>query len=125
MLTIQRNYWKDLESARAKIEFKQNPTKIALYQAIAAYLGIDFAGMELDQLWAAIDSKNLDLACEGVPKMAAKLDKPLLKRDRKPVPKPVKRTDLPVVRTLPPTSVMAKALAKGGLVIVPSGLIQV
>jgi hypothetical protein len=119
MLTIQRKYWDDLKAAKEHgVQLPNACTKVALYQAIAAYLEIDFAGMELDQLWTAIDSKNLDLACVGVPKMAAKLDKPVLRRDRKPVPKPIKRNDLPIVRTLPPTSVMAKALAKGGLVIV-------
>ena len=115
MLTIQRNYWKDLESARAKIEFKQNPTKIALYQAIASHLQIDHKGMELDQLWAAIDSKNLDLACEGVPKMAAELDKPLLKRDRKPVERPKIKVK-PVIKYVAPGNVMAKALINKGLV---------
>jgi hypothetical protein len=122
MLTIQRKYWDDLKAAKEHgVQLPNACTKVGLYQAIALYLEIDITGMnDLDTLWAAIEAKNADLACVGIPEKPVmnEVQRPVLRRDRKPVAKPVKRNDLPVVRTLPPASVMAKALAKGGLVIV-------
>jgi hypothetical protein len=89
MLTIQRNYWKDLESAKAKIEFAKgkNPTKVELYRAIASYLGCNVDGLELDQLWAAIDERNQDLACVDVEAAKIEFRKPVL-RPIKPVQRP-------------------------------------
>jgi hypothetical protein len=145
MFTIQRNYWKDLGYAKEKIQFSKgkNPSAPKLYRAIAGYLGIytsdipvaatkEDQKLEVAAIADRIDEKNAELACVGVAesmvereativdKMAAKIEpnRPVLRRDRKPTPKPVKTIIKPVVRKLPPTSVMAKALARGGLVIV-------
>jgi hypothetical protein len=147
MLTIQRSFFPDKKSAIDHgIELPNACTKIALYKAIAAFLGIDITGMDdLDTLWAAIDAKNLDLACAGVAEhlienestivdkmavdidkaeflhdreMGAKLNKPILRRDRKPVPKPVKRGLTVVTNRVYPNQVMAKALVSKGLVII-------
>ena len=86
MLTIQHSFFADKKAAlQHGLAIPVVCSKMALYQAIAGHLGIDYKGLELTELWAAIDAKNADLACvKAVPK-------PVLKRDRKPVPKPKKR----------------------------------
>lgn len=114
MLTIQHSFFADKKAAlQHGLAIPVVCSKMALYQAIAAYLDIDYKGLELTELWAAIDAKNADLACvKAVPK-------PVLKRDRKPVPKPVLKRGLVVVTNrVYPNQVMAKALQNKGLVIV-------
>ena len=127
MLTIQHNYWADLAATKGLIDFgSKNPTKAELYKAIASYLGIDTKGLDTDQLWAAIDERNMDLACAGVAEscitnestvldqMAAAVDKPVLRRDRKPVERPkiksVGRSSVTKPVLLVARSPMAKAL---------------
>ena len=98
MLTIQRSFWSDKKAAiDAGVDVPMVCTKVGLYQAIALHLGINPDGLDIDQLWAAIDAKNLELACVGIAesmvvnestvadKMAATLNKPVLIRPVKPV----------------------------------------
>ena len=100
---IVRKYWDDKKAAYdagVQLPKGKNPTKVELYQLIAAHLGIDITGLELDALWSAIDDRNMDLACVGVAEhlvenestvidqMAANLNKPVLVRPQRPV-KPV------------------------------------
>ena len=106
---IVRKYWDDKKAAYdagVQLPKGKNPTKVELYQLIAAHLGIDITGLELDALWSAIDDRNMDLACVGiaehlvvnestvVDKMATRLNKPVLVR---PVQRPVKLVDIGVV----------------------------
>ena len=90
MLTIQRSFWSDKKAAiDAGVDVPVVCTKVGLYQAIASHLGITTDGLDIDQLWSAIDAKNLELACVGiadhlienestvVDKMAATLNKPV------------------------------------------------
>ena len=102
MLTIQHSFFADKKAAlQHGLAIPVVCSKMALYQAIAAYLDIDYKGLELTELWAAIDAKNADLACV------------------KPVPKPVLKRGLVVVTNrVYPNQVMAKALQNKGLVIV-------
>jgi len=133
MLPIQRSFWADKKAAIDHgVSIPVVCAKIDLYRAIAQHLGIDTTGMDLDTLWAAIDDRNIELACVGVAesmieheltvldKMAAKIEfkRPVLKRDRKPVPKPVKRGLTVITNRVYPDKVMAKALMNKGLVIV-------
>ena len=129
MLTIQRSFFPDKKAAIAHgLELPVACSKIALYTAIAQHLGIDTTGIDDHvKLMNLIDAKNIELACADVP-MAAAIDrkpKPILRRDRQPVPKPVKRSEIkvsvpkpikrdkPVVRYVTP---MAKALMAANLV---------
>ena len=116
MLTIQRSFFPDKKAAIAHgLELPVACSKIALYIAIAQHLDIDITGIDDHTvLMDLIDERNVELACADVP-MAAAIDrkpKPILRRDRQPVPKPIKR-DKPVVRYVTP---MAKALMAANLV---------
>ena len=129
MLTIQRSFFPDKKAAIAHgLELPVACSKIALYIAIAQHLDIDITGIDDHTvLMDLIDERNVELACADVP-MAAAIDrkpKPILRRDRQPVPKPVKRSEIkvsvpkpikrdkPVVRYVTP---MAKALMAANLV---------
>lgn len=132
MLTIQRSFFPDKKSAIAHgVELPVACSKVLLYQLIAQHLGIDTTGInDHIQLMDLIDAKNVELACADVP-MAANIDrkpKPVLKRDRQPLPKPVKRSEIkvsapkpikrnkPVIRYVGPGNTMAKALLAANLV---------
>lgn len=134
MLTIQRSFFPDKKAAIAHgIELPVACSKIVLYTAIAEHLGIDTTGIDDHvKLMNLIDAKNIELACADVP-MAAAIDrsksKPVLRRDRKPLPKPVKRSEIkvstpkpikrnqkPVYKTVWSNNVMGKALLSVGLI---------
>ncbi len=129
MLTIQRSFFPDKKSAIAHgVELPVACSKVLLYQLIAQHLGLNVDGIDDHvQLMNMIDARNQELACADVAErmvkteatvldqMAANIDrkpKPVLKRDRQPLPKPVKR-DKPVVRYVTP---MAKALMAANLI---------
>jgi hypothetical protein len=101
-----------------------------LYGAIAEHLGIAIDGLNVEQLKAAINEKNAELACVGVDgsmvehgvtivdKMAANLNKPIKRCDRVKVQPPIKRpkikasgrSSVPKPVLLVARSPMAKAL---------------
>ena len=133
MLTIQRSFFPDKQAAlQHGLDIPVACSKIALYTAIAQYLGLDVDGInDHVQLMDMIDAKNIELACIGVAeklveneatvldKMAAAIDrkpKPVLRRDRKPLPKPIKRNAQPVIRFVAPGNTMAKALMAANLI---------
>ena len=133
MLTIQRSFFPDKKAANAHgIELPVACSKIALYTAIAKHLGIDTTGIDDHvKLMDLIDERNVELACVGiaetfvanestvVDQMAAAIDrkpKPILRRDRQPVPKPIKRNAKPVVRYVAPGNTIAKALLAANLI---------
>ena len=142
MLTIQRSFFADKKSAIDHgLNIPVACSKIVLYTAIAQHLGIDTTGIDDHTvLMDLIDARNMELACAGIAErmvenestvldqMAAAIDrkpKPILRRDRQPVPKPVKRSEIkvsapkpikrskPVVKYVTP---MAKALMAANLV---------
>ena len=120
MLTIQRSFFPDKKAAIAHgLELPVACSKIALYIAIAQHLDIDITGIDDHTvLMDLIDERNVELACADVP-MAAAIDrkpKPILRRDRQPVPKPIKRNAKPVVRYVAPGNTMAKALMAANLI---------
>jgi hypothetical protein len=142
MLTIQRSFFPDKKAAlQHGLDIPVACSKVLLYQLIAQHLGIDTTGIDDHvQLMDLIDAKNIELACVGVAEkfveteatvldqMAANIDhkpKPVLRRDRQPVAKPVKR---PVVKVSAPKPIkrnkpvvkyvtpMARALMAANLV---------
>jgi len=129
MLTIQRSFFADKKSAIDHgLDIPVACSKVLLYQLIAQQVGSHVDGIDDHvQLMNMIDARNQELACADVAErmvkteatvldqMAANIDrkpKPVLKRDRQPLPKPVKR-DKPVVRYVTP---MAKALMAANLI---------
>lgn len=143
MLTIQHSFYDDKKAAIAHgIELPVACSKLWLYRSIAEYLGIDTTGIDDHTvLMDMIDQRNMELACIGVAEklieneatvldqMAANIDrKPILKRDRQPLPKPVKRSEIkvvskpikrnqkPVYKTVWSNNVMGKALLSVGLI---------
>jgi hypothetical protein len=131
MFTIQRNFNADRSACKAHgVKLPLNCKKLELYQAIAAHLGIDTTGIDDHvQLMDMIDDRNVELACKGIgetfvekqatvlDKMAANINrKPILRCDRKPLPKPIKRNAKPVIRYVSPGNTMAKALMAANLI---------
>ena len=133
MLNIQRSFYPDKKAAIAHgLELPVACSKVLLYQAIAQHLGIDTTGIDDHvQLMNMIDERNQELACVGIAEtfvekqatildeMAAAIDrkpKPILRRDRKPVDKPIKRNAKPVVRYVAPGNTIAKALLAANLI---------
>lgn len=119
-ITGKRN--QDLQSANnRKLVKSYFITNLELYGAIAQHLGIMIDGLSVDELKAAINEKNADLACAGVP-VAATIDqrpvlvKPVKRCDRKPVERPVLRNTKPVVKYVAPGNVLGKALVAANLV---------
>jgi hypothetical protein len=127
MFTIQRNFNADRSACKAHgVKLPLNCKKLELYQAIAAHLRIDTTGIDDHTvLMDLIDQRNIELACVGVAEnmvetnatvLDHRLDrKPILRRERQPLPKPVKRTEIkpsgqskPVLLTS--RSTLAKAL---------------
>lgn len=133
MLTIQHSFYDDKKAAISHgIELPVACSKLWLYRSIAEYLGIDTTGIDDHvQLMNMIDERNQELACVGIAKklvenestvldqMAANIDrkpKPILRRDRKPLPKPIKRNAKPVIRYVAPGNTIAKALLAANLI---------
>lgn len=129
MLTIQHSFFPDKKSAIAHgIDVPTACSKVLLYQLIALHLGINVDGLEVAAIMDAIDDRNMELACVGVAEscitnestvldqMAAAIDKPVLRRDRKPVPKPIKRNAKPVIKYVAPGNTMVRALMAANLV---------
>ena len=121
MLTIQRAFFPDKKAAIDHgLDIPVACSKIVLYTAIAQHLGLNVDGIDDHvQLMNMIDDRNVELACVGIAEMAAAIDrkpKPILRRDRKPLPKPIKRNAKPVVRYVAPGNTIAKALLAANLI---------
>ena len=102
-----------------------------LYRAIADHLNVDVSDiavgdddkskkLEVAALRDRIRQNEMDIACIGVERMVERevtiVDKPVLRRDRKPLPKPVKRNAKPVIKYVAPGNTMARALMAANLI---------
>jgi hypothetical protein len=131
MLTIQRSFFPDKKSAIDHgLDIPVACSKLWLYRSIAQHLGLNVDGIDDHvQLMDMIDERNQELACVGIAeklieteatildKMATNIDrKPILRCDRKPLPKPIKRNAKPVIRFVAPGNVMAKAFMAANLI---------
>lgn len=143
MICATDNFVEDRNNAfKAKIIKNFVISAPGLYRVIADHLNVDVSDiavgdddkskkLEVAALRDRIRQNEMDIACIGVAermvkteatildKMAANIDrkpKPVLRRDRKPLPKPIKRNAQSVIRFVAPGNTMAKALMAANLV---------
>jgi hypothetical protein len=127
MLTIQRNYWKDLAHAKEVIEFGiKQPTKVELYRAIASHLDISADGLDIDQLWAAIDARNMELAVVGIAETLVETESTVVDKMAATIDRPFKRVAVPPVKRPMPVvkGGLSAATARPGVVVGRSRSIQ-